>query len=105
MNAPAVVRAAREVGEGGLGVLDLPPLPSPTADVWGAPGCSVSCLDSTLHASEFAQLSAERAHPSGLRQQDIAGGHRFHPALVGCLGSPLWERQGGSFAYATSSKP
>jgi hypothetical protein len=55
---PAVVRAAREVGGGGLSILALPPRPSPTAGDRGALGCFPG-WDSTLSAGEAAQPSAE----------------------------------------------
>lgn len=80
---------------GGLGVLDLPPRPSPTADV-GVPRAAASpAWIRPLHASEFAQLSAERADPSRLREEDIAAENRCHPALAGSF----------TFAYAASSRP
>src|SRR5260370_809444 len=92
---------------GGLSVLDLPPRPSPTADV-GVPRAAASPAW-IRHCTRASSRSCRRREPTrvGLREEDIAGGNRFHPALAGSSGSPpLGGRAGwGPYAYAASSRP
>src|ERR1700736_4178494 len=86
-NAPAVVRAAREVVEGGLFFLDLTPRPSPTADERGAPGLRLPLLGFDTARGRVRAVVGGEPTRAVCTDEDIAAGGRTSACAGGSAAS------------------